>query len=106
VRKLGRILGGATMGPKTFNVVVDCLYPIRRSFYTETGKLFDFPDYGGLPKKVSNKLSPEAVDAMQQVLAGIGGEVSCDFRSKREFIRAFRERLHQLGEPGNYGSSK
>lgn len=29
---------------------------------------FDYPDYGGLPKKISNKLSSEIVDVIQDEL--------------------------------------
>lgn len=53
--------------------------------------LFDYPDYAGLPKKIVNQLSPEAVDAMQYVLQE-------SFVRKRDFSRAYKKTLIDLGE--------
>ncbi len=99
------------MGPKTFQRVVDYLFPIRDKFRDgaecnkledkETGKpagwgeQFDYPDYEGLSKTVSNVLSSEAVDALQDILQG-------KYMRKRDFARAFKNRMFDLGEKGKY----
>lgn len=36
-------------------------YIITKEYYE-----FDYPDYGGLPKKISNRLTSEAVDYIQE----------------------------------------
>lgn len=84
------------MGPKTFNEIVDRVYPTRK-LYNKEGKdlQWDFPDYGGLPKRIINQLSSEAVDAMQSV-------ISQKFVSKKDFAREYRFALRGLGEPGKY----
>jgi len=84
------------MGKKTFLRIVDHIFPIRKKFLEDFDEVFDYPDYGGLPKKISNSLSPEAVDAMQYILDG------CKFSSKRDFARAYRNRLLEIGERGIY----
>jgi hypothetical protein len=82
------------MGPKTFQKIVDCVYPTR-NLYSEDGdaRQWDYPDYGGLPKSISNKLSPEAVDAMQDI-------IQSSYNRKRDFARAYKNRLEELGEFG------
>jgi hypothetical protein len=81
------------MGPKTFNRIIDHIFPKRKEYWGLYGDMFDYPDYAGLPKKISNTLSPEAVDAMQEVL----GE---HFTKRRDFARAYRATLIDLGERG------
>ena len=94
------------MGPKTFQKIVDHMFPIREEFLDipvlggefchRVARDFDYPLYGDLPKRISNKLSPEAVDAMQDIL-------QIKFVRKRDFARAYRDRLQELGEHGKYG---
>ena len=86
------------MGPKTFQKMVDYVFPIRQSyrrindFVVVRERLdFDYPDYAELPKKIVNQLSPEAVDAMQYVLQE-------HFVRKRDFSRAYKKTLIDLGE--------
>jgi len=89
------------MGPKTFQNIVDYMFPIREKYrhkpgtfymrYGVFGLPFDYPDYAGLHKKVVNQLSPEAVDAMQYVLQE-------SFVRKRDFSRAYKKTLIDLGE--------
>jgi hypothetical protein len=64
-----------------------------RPVYTNLllGLPFDYPDYAGLPKKIVNQLSSEAVDAMQFVLQ------KC-FVRKRDFARAYKQKLIDFGE--------
>lgn len=85
------------MGPKTFNKIVNHVFPTRK-LYNKEGKdwQWDYPDYGGLPKSISHTLSSEAVDAMQDVIQD-------SFKRKRDFARAYRDRLRDLGERGDYG---
>jgi hypothetical protein len=77
------------------------MFPIRKKFFCVWrdgeiwGDVFDYPKYGGLPKIVSSVLSPEAVDAMQYVLQS-------KFLRKRDFARAYRNHLRDLGERGKY----
>lgn len=84
------------MGPKTFNRIVDHVFPTRKKYFGMWGDQWDFPDYGGLPASIYNTLSSEAVDAMQDILQDA-------FKRKRDFARAYRDRLRDLGEPGDYG---
>jgi len=88
------------MGPKTFEKIVNHIYPIRKSLVYPDG-VFDYPEYGGLPKRISNNLSPEAVDAMQDVLFDLEGNLSF-YKRKYQFRSAYKERLRDLGEPGKY----
>jgi len=85
------------MGPKTFKRIVDHVFPTRKMYHPE-GEDFqwDYPDYGGLSASIYNTLSPEAVDAMQDILHDF-------YKRKRDFARAYRNRLKELGEPGDYG---
>lgn len=52
---------------------------------------FDFPSYGGLPSKVFSVLSPEAVDAVQNLLPVEG-------ISKNKFVSTYLSELIRLGE--------
>lgn len=81
------------MGPKTFQKIIDHVYPVRKKYWGFWGDQWDFPDYGGLPKSISMRLSPEAVDAMQDIL-------HYTYSRKRDFARAYKNRLKELGEPG------
>lgn len=85
------------MGPKSFQRIVDHVFPTRKLYNKEGEDLqWDYPDYGGLPKNISDTLSSEAVDAMQDIIQD-------SFKRKRDFARAYRDRLRDLGEPGIYG---
>lgn len=84
------------MTTKVFNEIIDRLFPIRGTLVEDTNYglpyvLFDYPDYGGLPKRISYSLSPEAVDAMQDILYK-------KYTRKRDFAAAYKERLFELGE--------
>jgi hypothetical protein len=79
------------MGPKTFNHIIDHMFPKRKQYWGLYGDVFDYPDYAGLPSKISYKLSSEAVDAMQFV-------IDHPYKNKREFARAYKRRLIELGE--------
>ena len=75
------------MGIITFNKIVNHIYPKRKSLL----HCFDFPNYGDLPRKTYKILSPEAVDAMQDIL-------QLHFVRKRDFARAYKNRMQELGE--------
>jgi len=90
------------MGPRTFKKIIDHIFSIRETFRDKGsnsdlwGKDFDFPNYGELPKNISGTFSSEAVDAMQDVL-------QTKFVRKRDFARAYKNKLKELDEPGSYG---
>jgi hypothetical protein len=87
------------MGPKTFQRIVDHMFSRRQQYYGMYGDCWDYPNYGGLPKSISSTLSCEAVDAMQDILQD-------KFARKRDFARAYKQRLFELGEPGKYQWAK
>ena len=66
--------------------------------------VFDYPDYNGLPKKLSNTLSSEAVDVIQDMWSEITGldiygkKYSGEFKSKKEFFALFSRGLKSFGE--------
>lgn len=64
---------------------------------------FDFPDYGGIVKSVADKLSSEAVDALQEMWSDIicrdlKGGMYEGFKTIREFRSEYRKTLWALGE--------
>lgn len=82
------------MGPKTFQRIVDHVFPTRKKYSNDgDDEQWDYPDYGGLPKSISMTLSSEAVDAMQDI-------IQSSYNRKRDFARAYKNRLEELGEPG------
>ena len=78
--------------------------------------VFDFPDYADLPRYIADRLSPEAVDAMQYIwedVVGIteryiplGGNFCRSTRDKKkdcfkrlsEFRSRYKDRLFDIGE--------
>ena len=61
--------------------LVDYLFNARRKLiYVDGGVDFDYPDYGGLPKKISNRLSSDVVDRIQSNLEEIAQS-----RTKKSF---------------------
>jgi hypothetical protein len=88
------------MGPKTFQRIVDHVFPTRKAYFDLGISPYNwlewgYPDYGGLPYSIYKTLSSEAVDAMQDILQDT-------YKRKRDFAKAYRDRLRELGEPGNY----
>lgn len=75
----------STMTKKMFDEIINRIYPIRSEIDE-----FDC-GYGKLPKKISNKLSSEAVDAMQHILCNL-------YCTKRQFAKAYKDKLFELGE--------
>lgn len=73
------------MTQQEFDIVVSYIFPIRNIID------FNFPDYSGLPSRVSDRLSSEAVDALQIVLSG-------KYSRKSTFSSAYNKRLAELGE--------
>lgn len=74
------------MKTEIFDEVINRIFPIRNILND-----FDYPNYGGLPKNIYCKLSPEAVDAMQHIL-------NYKFDRKRSFASAYKFKLLELGE--------
>jgi len=75
---------------KVFEECIDRLFPVRK---TKSIENFDYPDYGNLPKKLSNTFSPEAVDAIQNTKK----ELSVA-KSRKEFSTIWYEEMKRLGE--------
>ena len=49
-----------------FEEIVDCLWENRKQT-NDPDWYFDYPEYGGLPHKISKKLNSHAVDIIQEV---------------------------------------
>lgn len=79
-------------GKKTFDYVVNHIWKIRVQF-DAPNFYFDYPNYVGLPKRYSSRLSSEFVDAIQDCTFHLG-----DFTRKRSWARYLRQRLFDLGE--------
>lgn len=83
---------------KTFTKAVDYLWnnrkELKKKFYNKDEpkpweyQVFDYPDYYGMPKRISNKLDGDFVDALQRntylLLKG-------EFKTKKEFIKELLE---------------
>lgn len=87
------------MTMKTFRQVVNHLFPNRKSaLIVETDNecltIFNEPDYGGLPRRISRVLSSESIDALQNVSYDLKAS-----RTKRQFTRILFEEMIRLGEP-------
>lgn len=69
-----------------------------------TDEEFDYPDYGGLPERISHKLSPEFVDAVQNCWhCPITGKsnINSSSMTRRKWISEVIVELKRLGEPTN-----
>lgn len=76
-----------------FDATINHLWQHR--FYYYDDHLFDFPFYGGIPRKINRTFSSEAVDAMQNVWE----EFTNDFyKTKKQFASAYKVELKILGE--------
>jgi len=56
---------------------------------------FEYPDYGGLPKRIAYRLSSEAVDAIQTTLYLLGENPKW---SRAVFSQRLKENCEVLGE--------
>jgi hypothetical protein len=67
--------------------VIEWLYANRKDLQDayDIGDYFEFEDYGGMPKRLSRRLSPGLVDSIQFIQCGIGG---------MDKIRLFEELCH------------
>jgi len=100
------------MTKKCFDEMTEFLWKNRKQYANDMKQElnpseFDFPDYGGLPKYICSKLSPEAVDAMQYIWHSVCGvcwitledlKKEEKFRDLREFRSEYKLRLNVLGE--------
>lgn len=82
--------------PETFKIIVDHAWDWHKRYVKANGEMgtFDYPEYGDLPKKISNRLSPEVVDAIQYA-------EGCNPATKQAFVRLFREQLKTIA-PDEY----
>lgn len=81
------------MGPKTFQKIIDHVYPTRHKYSRDSDEVWDYPNYGGLSNTIAMKLSSEAVDAMQYIIQAY-------YNRKRDFAKAYKNKLEELGERG------
>lgn len=97
------------MKKKKFDSIIDKVWENRKK-YTRLSREnewrceFDSPEFGGAAKLFKNA-SPEVIGAMQAIWPevinsdGYGKELYWgDFRTKREFKRAYKMELKTLGE--------
>ena len=81
----------------TFNNLVDHVWEHRKYYYEyPVDYLFDYPNYGNLPREISNGLTPEAVDAMQYIWEDFA--VECSIKTKSQFRSTLKRQLRELGE--------
>lgn len=62
---------------------------------------FDYPWYGGLPSKIYNTFSPEAVDAVQNI-----NEDLIDTVNMYVFALVYYNEMHRIGEPLHFNINK
>jgi hypothetical protein len=82
------------MTAKLFTALVDELWKRREEFVRNDFE-FDYPNYGELPDKIVNKLSSEAIDAIQQTLFYID---PLEEHTKKEFFEELFWAMKDLGE--------
>jgi hypothetical protein len=85
------------MTKKTFNEITN-FYWKHRDFYFYFDEDFvpDYPEYGCLPDRLSQKMSSEAVDALQDIWSDVFmGE---DIKTKKQFQQAWKAAMRELGE--------
>jgi len=85
------------MHQKTFISIVSHLFPRRQIEIPH----FDSPTYGGLPVRVYKTISPEAVDAIQNM-----ADELVRSRSKNQFAKIWHAEMSRLGEPLNFPASR
>lgn len=82
---------------KTFEKIVKHLWSCwpwpNADAFAPSYKWFDFPDYGSLDKRISNHLSPDAVDAIQDTVH----RPKKSYKNMREFKSKLRKRMIELG---------
>lgn len=85
------------MTKKTFNEITD-FYWKHRDFYFYFDEDFvpEYPDYGCLPNRLSQKMSSEAVDSLQDVWSDIFQ--SEDVKTKKQFRQKWKSAMKELGE--------
>jgi hypothetical protein len=68
-------------------LLVDALWKNKSQMMKD--RSFDYPDYGGLPKDVSDQLTSEHVDFLQENVIDILGS----YRTKKQFAKRLVEDL-------------
>lgn len=79
-------------GIALFEQIIDALWE-KRAQVKEEDYYFDYPEYGGLPKKVAHRLMSDVVDAIQEVYDEEGMR---QFRTKAQFRKFMKERFFPL----------
>lgn len=89
------------MTKNNFNITVNHLWKHKEYYMYE----FDYPFYGGIPKRVSARFSPEVVDSIQNIWSYLIGldvfkeqTVDNKYKTKKEFSRGLKNELARLGE--------
>ena len=85
-------MGERKMTKNQFKIITDHIWKNRKKL-AKTDYEFDYPDYLGLPKRIANKLSPEAVDAIQEIMWVIE-----DGYNKRFYKKLLFQSMKDLGE--------
>ena len=70
-----------------FELLIDALWKNKSQMMKNEN--FDFPDYGGLPKNISNKLTSEHVDFLQEHLINL----LSSHKTKKQFAKELAEKL-------------
>jgi len=83
-KNVGENINEATPTPQDVKIIQQLAAAIWTKWKTKLPTDFDYPSYGGLPKPISNKLSSDFVDAMQDEV----GELNMD---KSYFTKVFRD---------------
>jgi len=74
-----------------FVEMINFLWDERESIQNREDQSFDYPDYYGLPKKISSKLGSEDVDKIQDYRHELFDYKS--FKNKKQFVKKFTERI-------------
>lgn len=85
-----------TYGIKTFEEMIDILWKNRKQTFDKE-YIFDFPEYGGLPKKIANKLASDVVDIIQVFYSA---DMIKDFKTKTQFRNVLKEQLFLMSHKG------
>jgi len=75
-----------------FNAIVDALWANRERINDGEGD-FDYPDYGGIPRRLYDKLTPDFVDAVQMIAGPYEHEA---WKSRKTLFKWLKEYL--MGE--------
>jgi hypothetical protein len=81
-------------GLKLFKQLVDHLWKNRELLFNKNF-LFDYPDYAGLPKQISQKLTTIAIDIIQEIFYY---QNQAKFTQKSQLEKALKRALFPLAD--------